>query len=272
MVMIKMLKLCFFTFLVSLTVILILFLKLKIQWKKTLWMILGSWLLSMGVWAVLYDIGFNPSLILFLSLEFFCVIVCISIAIIFCFFRDPERISPNQNKIIVAPADGVVRYIYPVKTNRVPVVVKNKSVIPLFELVKMHLNTPWSYLIGIEMNVLDVHVNRSPLSGVVTNQQYTPGYFYSLRKSESISKNERMVTVIQHEKFHLVVIQIASRLVRKIVSYIHSGDSVKIGQRIGMIKFGSQVDLLLPRLDHLEIMIKEGERLKSGLTIVARYG
>ena len=85
-------------------------------------------------------------------------------------------------------------------------------------------------------------------------------------------KNERMVTVIYHEEFHLAIIQIASRLVRRIVSYVQQGDQVKLGQRMGMIRFGSQVDLLLPTLDHLEILVEKGDRLKTGLTIVARYG
>ena len=94
----------------------------------------------------------------------------------------------------------------------------------------------------------------------------------SLRKPESEIVNERVTTIIGNGKFSIGVVQIASRLVRRIVSYIGEGDRLDIGQRLGAIVFGSQVDVVIPELEKLRIEVKPGEEVKAGVTVIARYG
>jgi phosphatidylserine decarboxylase len=129
-----------------------------------------------------------------------------------------------------------------------------------------------AYLIGIDMNILNVHVNRSPIGGKIVLQKYIKGDFLSLRRPESETRNERVTTIIDNGQFKIAVIQIASRLVRRIVSYSKEGDIVAIGQRIGMIAFGSQVDAVIPQLENLKIAVKPGDRVRAGVSILARHG
>jgi phosphatidylserine decarboxylase len=93
-----------------------------------------------------------------------------------------------------------------------------------------------------------------------------------LRRQESETLNERVTTIIGNGKFSVAIIQIASRLVRRIVSYIKEEDSLEIGQRIGAIVFGSQVDVAIPRLENLKIEVKTGDEVKAGISVIARYG
>jgi phosphatidylserine decarboxylase len=93
----------------------------------------------------------------------------------------------------------------------------------------------------------------------------------SLRNIRSVFQNERVTTVIDQGRFQIGVVQIASRMVRRIVSYHREGDRVQKGQRIGMIKFGSQVDVVIPKLKDLEIRVQKGETVKAGKTILAMY-
>ncbi len=122
------------------------------------------------------------------------------------------------------------------------------------------------------MNILNVHVNRAPIEGKITLCKRTKGRFMSLRKQESEILNERVTTVISNGTFSVGVIQISSRLVRKIVSYFKKGDRLKIGQRLGAIVFGSQVDVVIPELNNLEIEVNPGEKVKAGISVIARYG
>jgi phosphatidylserine decarboxylase len=129
-----------------------------------------------------------------------------------------------------------------------------------------------AYFVGIDMNLLNVHVNRSPITGKAIFQKHIKGRFVSLRKEESEIVNERVSTVIDNGAFRVGVIQIASRLVRRIVPYIKEGDNVEIGQRLGIIVFGSQVDVAIPELENLKIEVKPGDETKAGVSIIARYG
>jgi phosphatidylserine decarboxylase len=122
------------------------------------------------------------------------------------------------------------------------------------------------------MNILNVHVNRSPIDGKIVLQKYIKGSFLSLRRPEAETCNERVTTIIDNGQFKIAMIQIASRLVRRIVSYLKEGDMVAIGQRIGMIAFGSQVDVAIPQLENLKITVKPGDRVRAGVSIVARHG
>ena len=121
------------------------------------------------------------------------------------------------------------------------------------------------------MTILDVHVNRIPVQGQVIALKHKPGQFMSLRKEQAIVKNERLTTIIDQGDFTVAVVQIASRLVRKIQSYLEEGQKVKLGQRLGMIKFGSQVDLVIPHIQGLRINVKPGDAVKAGVSIIAKY-
>ena len=188
------------------------------------------------------------------------------------FYRNPERIPPSEKDVIVSPADGTVRYILRIPSGRIPHSTKKNVRIPLIEFIKFGgFGDKDLVQIGIEMNVLNVHVNRAPVGGKVIFKERVKGRFLSLREGEALAQNERMVHVIDQGRFPVAVVQIASRLVRRIVSYCEEGQTLDLGQRIGMIKFGSQVDLLVPKQRNLRIRIREGETTLAGETIVASF-
>ena len=200
------------------------------------------------------------------------VIICVGeLGILFFFYRDPERIPPNKDGIIVSPADGFVRYVRKFERGSVPEAIKGKSNILIKEIAKTDMINNDGYIIGITMRILDVHVNRAPISGKVVFQKHTNGKFLSLKSPEADILNERNTIIFDAGHFKIGVVQIASRRVRKIESYINEGDNIEIGQRIGMIKYGSQTDLIIPDLDGLKIMCKEGENVYGGTSILAEY-
>lgn len=200
------------------------------------------------------------------------VIICVGASgILFFFYRDPKRTPPAKEGIIVSPADGFVRYVRQFERGRIPEAVKGKSNISIKEIAKTDFTENDGYIIGITMRILDVHVNRAPISGKVVLQKHTTGKFRSLKSAESDILNERNTIIIDSGLFKVCVVQIASRMIRKIVSYISEGEDIKIGQRIGMIKFGSQADLIIPDIQGLKITVKEGELVYSGKSIIAEY-
>jgi phosphatidylserine decarboxylase len=198
--------------------------------------------------------------------------VLISIAgLLICFFRDPERNPPKDRNSILSPADGEIVYIKKINKDEFPFAIKKRNHIPLSELTRNDFISCGGYQVGIGMNFLNVHVNRSPITGQVMQLNKIRGKFESLRKIKSLLENERVSTVIQGDKMSVCVVQIASRLVRRIISYIDTGHLVKSGQRIGMICFGSQVDVLIPNGKDLKILVKEKDEVKAGLSIIAKY-
>jgi phosphatidylserine decarboxylase len=204
-------------------------------------------------------------------IEMFVIISVGASGILFFFYRDPERVPPDKDGIIVSPADGFVRYIRRFERSCVPEAIKGKRNITIKEIAKTDFTENGGYIIGITMRILDVHVNRAPISGEVVFQKHTNGKFLSLKSPESDILNERNTVIIDTGHFKIGVVQIASRTVRKIVSYINKGDDIEIGQRSGMIKYGSQADLILPDIKGLRITVKEGEQVYSGKTIIAEY-
>ena len=127
------------------------------------------------------------------------------------------------------------------------------------------------YLIGILMTYLDVHVNRAPIKGEISLLKHIKGLSISLKKKEAVIQNERVFSVIDNWLFKVGIVQIASRLVRKIVPYIRQGHEVQRGERIGVIRFGSQVDLILPDMPTLYIGVLPGEHVKAGTSIIAHF-
>jgi phosphatidylserine decarboxylase len=198
------------------------------------------------------------------------IIITVAVTLI-CFFRDPERIPPEKEKIVISPADGEIVYIKKIKKGEFPFAVKGKNHIPLSELTKEEFIKSKGYQIGIAMNFLHVHVNRAPIAGKAIKLIRIPGKFCSLKRIRSMLENERVCTIVQGDKIKVAIVQIASRLVRRIVPFIRECDTVILGQRIGMIKFGSQVDLLIPDGENVKILVKVNDEVKAGMSILATY-
>lgn len=186
------------------------------------------------------------------------------------FYRDPEREAPEGDDIVISPADGQVIYVKRSAGGQIPTSEKQGRGYSLDELVRTPLDTEEAVIIGIALSFLDVHVNRAPVGGRVTVQRRFPGPFRSLKEPSAVFVNERATTVLEHRGRQIAIVLIASRLVRRIVSYVKEGEDVSLGQRIGVIRFGSQVDLVLPASDGLDVLVEPGARLRAGETVVAR--
>jgi phosphatidylserine decarboxylase len=165
-------------------------------------------------------------------------------AFLLWFFRDPKRVIPDNPGAIVSPADGKVTDISPVMVQDVPQV-----------------------RISIFLNVFDVHVNRSPIAGVIQDARYQSGKFLNAMNQTSAELNEQNVVTIEGEGERVVFKQIAGLLARRIVFTKRVGDPVRRGERVGLIKFGSRTDILLDPSS--TIQIKVGDRVKGGSSILA---
>ncbi|HSS95399.1 MAG TPA: phosphatidylserine decarboxylase [Terriglobales bacterium] len=187
------------------------------------------------------------------------------------FYRDPDRTPTGEAGSIVSPADGLVIYVKRSQQGQVPVAVKAGKQFAVSELLKTTFYSSEVWVIGISMSLLDVHVNRAPIAGAVTFQKHFPGKFGSLRLVEREFDNERATTIFQNGNLQVAMVQIASRLVRQIVSYVGVGDSIGLGQRVGAIRLGSQVDLILPASDDIDITAQVGSQVRAGESILAMY-
>jgi phosphatidylserine decarboxylase len=185
------------------------------------------------------------------------------------FYRDPERTVPDRGDIVISPADGKVVYVYESKGGELPVSTKLGRPYRLDELTRTDLCDGDAIVIGISMNLADVHVNRAPIAGRVTLQRRYPGTFGSLRHVAKIFENERATTVIAGDRLQVAVVQIASRLVRRIASFVEPGEDVPLGVRIGAIRFGSQVDVVISKCPDLMVTTAPGARLIAGESVIA---
>lgn len=157
------------------------------------------------------------------------------------FFRDPERVVPDEPGLIISSADG--------KVTRVDETADGK-------------------LVSVFLSPLDVHVNRSPISGTITNITYVKGAHRAAMGEDTSLTNERNSLVIEGEGLTITCTQIAGILARRIVCWPQTGDRLERGQRFGMIKFGSRTDILMPR--EAEIQVSVGDKVRGGETIIAR--
>lgn len=157
------------------------------------------------------------------------------------FFRDPKRVPPSDPDVVVSPADGKVTRVDAVETGTV---------------------------VSIFLSPFDVHINRSPISGKIVNVLYSPGKFLMATNEKASLVNEQNALTIQGEKITVVCKQIAGILARRIVCWKATGDSLGLGERFGMIKFSSRTDLLLPA--NVRVTVKEGERVRGGITVIGR--
>lgn len=183
------------------------------------------------------------------------------------FWRVPRRrvtASPGQ---IVSPADGRVIYIKKITCGEIPESVKGKVVSRLEELTKTPLLDDGGWHIGINMTPFDVHKNCAPISGKIVLNKHFNGKFLSLKDPAAQMDNERNTYVLANDDMKVGVVQIASRLVRRIDTYVKEGDNVSQGDWIGMIRFGSQVDVIIP--GNYRILINSGRQVHAAETIIA---
>jgi phosphatidylserine decarboxylase len=170
------------------------------------------------------------------------------------FFRDPERVTPLQEGLVISPADGRVSAI--------------ENVIPPPEL---DLPRETMTRISIFMNVFDVHVNRSPVPARITKLTYVPGAFLNAELDKASEDNERQALTLETAGgIKLGVVQIAGLIARRIVKFVGEGDRLDAGQRFGLIRFGSRVDVYLP--NGIAPLVCLGQRAVAGETVLADLG
>lgn len=171
-------------------------------------------------------------------------------AFILYFFRDPERVIPTAADAIVSPADGRVIRVEKEFDDRF---LKAQAV-----------------KVSIFMNVFNVHVNRLPASGTVTGIQYYPGRFYSADTARGGLENEKCALILDAgDEKKMAVVQIAGLIARRIVCWAEPGDTLQRGERFGLIRFGSRVDLYLPPQTQIEV--REGQAVRAGETVLGYF-
>ena len=183
------------------------------------------------------------------------------------FYRDPARTPPKTSGAVVSPADGLVIYVHRVAEGVLPGGTKGERPHRLDELAGTALQAREAFVIGIAMSFLDVHVNRAPIAGEIVLQHRVAGGFGSLKDREMVFQNERRTTIIRQPGLEVAMVQIASRLVRQIASFVTDGQRVELGARIGVIRLGSQVDLVVPA--NVTVCVEPGDRVRAGESIVA---
>jgi len=210
---------------------------------------------------------------LWIMTPFICgtVVLLLFIALFFYrFFRNPKREIPGGYNDIVSPADGRVIYIKELEKDQVPVSIKKKRIASINEITKTDILEQPCYLIGIAMTLFDVHYNRAPIDGNIILVKHTPGSDIGLNTPESTLVNERNTTVFEREDgVKAGVVQIAARWVNRCIVMSKEGENLKRGEIFGKIRWGSQADVIIPR--NCEIMIREGEQVFAGKTIIAKY-
>jgi phosphatidylserine decarboxylase len=160
------------------------------------------------------------------------------------FFRDPQRVIPSGEGLIVSPGDGLVT-----------------------ETVEINTPEGKRKRISIFLNVFDVHVNRTPIGGVVRRVHYQKGLYLNAMNPASAEQNEQNAVTVRGEGIEVTFKQIAGLIARRIVCNVGEGDTLERGQRMGLIKFGSRVDVILPA--EAEFRVKVRERVKGGASVLA---
>jgi phosphatidylserine decarboxylase len=165
---------------------------------------------------------------------------------VFYFFRDPERTIPSEPGSVVSPADGRV-----------------------VQIVEEPLDAVMGRRISIFLSIWDVHVQRAPVAGSIAKVVYQPGRFYAALRSAASVENEQNIIYVQAPAGTLVFKQIAGAIARRVICWKHEGEIVSLGERVGLIRFGSRVDVWLPR--EAEIQVRRGQKVKGGESILAKW-
>ncbi len=177
---------------------------------------------------------------------------------VLAFFRDPVRVSPQDENFVIAPADGLVTLI--------------QEVAPPPELQgEGFLDDQPMMRVSIFMSVFDVHINRAPIGGTIKRVAYISGKFLNADLDKASDENERQHFLIErNDGLRIGFTQIAGLVARRIVPFVKEGDFVAAGQRVGLIRFGSRVDVYLPHGTHPRIV--KGQRIVAGETVLAELG
>jgi phosphatidylserine decarboxylase len=165
---------------------------------------------------------------------------------VLCFFRDPDRIIPSDELSVVSPADGRV-----------------------MEIVEESLGDREGRRISIFLALWNVHVNRSPMAGKITNIDYRPGKFHMAMKKAASAENEQNILTLQTGRGEIRFKQIAGWVARRVVLWKKCGEVVARGERIGIVRFGSRMDVWLPQ--NVEILVRPGDNVAGGSSILARW-
>jgi len=165
---------------------------------------------------------------------------------IFFFFRDPDRTIPTDPDAVVSPGDGHI-----------------------LEVLDEPMGTEPGQRITIFLSVFDVHVNRSPIAGKIASVEYRPGKFYAAMRKRASEQNEMNVITVATPRGNIVFKQIAGAIARRVLCWKGVGDRVGLGERVGMIRFGSRVDLWLPK--DAEILVRRGQKVAGGSSILAKW-
>ena len=182
---------------------------------------------------------------------------------ILAFFRDPERVTPRDDAFIVAPADGLITLIQKVPPPRELSANDGTGV--------TGMGTEPVTRVSIFMSVFDVHINRAPIGGTVRRVVYIPGKFLNADLDKASEENERQHFLIERgDGLRIGFTQIAGLIARRIVPFVKGGDIVAVGQRVGLIRFGSRVDVYLPEGTEPKVLI--GQRVVAGETVLAELG
>jgi phosphatidylserine decarboxylase len=190
--------------------------------------------LGMGLVCVLLGWPWLAALLAFLGL------------FIFYFFRDPERAAPPDPAAVVSPADGRV-----------------------IEIVDEPLDSRPGRRVSIFLSIWDVHVQRAPVAGRIASVVHRPGRFYGAFRSAASRENEQNVISIEAPAGTLVFKQIAGAIARRVLCWKNAGDAVALGERVGLIRFGSRVDVWLPM--KAQLLVQRGQKVKGGESILAKW-
>ena len=191
------------------------------------------------------------TLVLWFFSDFLAIIMVVLSIWVYYFFRDPERFSINDNNYLVSPADGLVTQISEINSPK-----------------ELGLESKKFTRVSIFMNVFNCHVNRVPISGNVKEIFYKPGKFLNASLDKASEENERnYYQILSEEKDEIVIVQIAGLVARRIVCEVSKDQSLKQGDRIGMIRFGSRVDLYY---SNFKTLTKVGQNITAGESLIAR--
>jgi len=185
--------------------------------------------------------------------------LCALVTLWMCyFFRDPERVTPMRDGLIISPADGRITSI---ETTSLPAELSEGAVTP-FQADTSHVR------ISIFLSIFDVHVNRSPIAGRIIKHVYKPGKLLNAAADKASEDNERSSIIIETDKgAHIAVVQIAGFIARRIVTFVSEGTTLSAAERFGIIRFGSRVDVYLPK--ETVPLVAVGQRVIAGETILA---
>ena len=179
-------------------------------------------------------------------------------SLVAAFFRDPVRVTPADGQAIVSPADGLVSLITAVEMPRQMI---GEGGLPPGPALR----------VSVFMSVFDVHINRAPIAGVIRRIVYVPGKFLNADLDKASDDNERQYFVIQGDSGVTVgITQIAGLVARRIMRFVEEGSVVRAGQRIGLIRFGSRLDIYVPATHTVQVAV--GQRAIAGETVIARMG